>query len=104
MDDQTELLKMALVGYQAQRATLEGTIANLKELIARKTVGRALADIPVEGQWGITLDKTASRRLAALRRGEASPRKRKGMSKAGREAIAAAQRKRWRKFHKRRAA
>ena len=73
----SEFLAAALIGYQQQRAEIDGKIAEL-----RQQLGERWASVPTGSADGTR------------------PARKRTMSAAGRKRIAEAQRKRWKAFHK----
>ena len=79
----TQLLQMALIGFEAERQKIQ---AKIDEIKSRLGGGR--------GRPGAAVAPTASQ----------APRTRRQMSAAGRRKIAAAQKKRWAEYRKKKAA
>lgn len=77
----TQLLRMALIGYEAERQKIQDKIAELQ----RRLNGRA-------GRSGASIAATPAKRVT------------RRMSAAARKRIAEAQRKRWAAFRKKQAA
>ena len=96
-----QLLAMALIGYEAQKAKLDAAIADIQAQLGQRTssVGtepqiRRKRTMSVAGRRRIAAAQR--KRWAAIHNAKAKPKaaKRK-LSAAGRKAIAAAARKRW---------
>jgi len=96
-----DLLAMALIGYEAQKAKITEAIRQIQAQLGQRGPGR-----PPRVAAKRTLSVAARRRIAAAQRkrwaavresqsqGVAAPKKRK-LSAAGRRAIIAATKKRW---------
>jgi len=108
---QTDLLAMALVGYEREKAKIEATIANIRAQLGLRGPGRprAAAGTGVAAPGRRTLSASARRRIAEAQRkrwaaikgtktAAAKPKRR--LSAAGRKAIIEATKKRWAAFHK----
>jgi len=96
-------LEMALIGYEAERARLQATIAEIQGQLSGNPDGAQSApkkrtmSAAVRARIGAAQRK----RWAAQRQAtEAPERPKRKMSAAGRKAIAAATKKRWAAFHK----
>lgn len=74
-----DTLRAALIGYQAERESIEGKIAEIRRQLGRSAPAGSVAT-------------------------PRGPRKKRTLSAAARKRIAAAQRKRWRAFKKAKAA
>ena len=101
-----DFLKMALVGYEAQRAKINAAIAELRARLGHQASGAPAQSAPMKR----TMSAAARRRIAAAQRKRwaavrknqaqgsaekhAAPKKRK-MSAAARKRIGDATRKRW---------
>ena len=108
-----DLLAMALVGYQAEKARLEATIKDIQAQLGHRGPGRPKATADGAGQSAPrkgTMSAAGRKRIAAAQRKRwavlkksqaqaAAPKKRK-LSAAGRRAISEATKKRWAAFHK----
>ncbi len=93
----TAMLSMALIGYEAEKKKIEEKIAELRGHIAKRTVSPGAA----------TTKKVGRPRKVAQEEGAestAAKRQRKPLSAAARKRIAIAQRKRWAEHRKRTAA
>jgi len=111
---QNDLLAMALVGYEREKAKIEATIADIKAQLGLRGPGRPKAAIGIAGVSAPTgrrtLSASARRRIAEAQRKRwaaikgtktaavAKPKRR--LSAAGRKAIIEATKKRWAAFHK----
>jgi hypothetical protein len=103
-----DLLTMALVGYEAQRAKITEAIRDIQAQLGHRGAGRPQAAVDGATPAKRTMSVAARRRIAAaqrkrwaaVRKGQsqgnavAAPKKRK-LSAAGRKAIIEATRKRW---------
>jgi len=103
-----DLLAMALVGYEAQRAKIIEAISEIQAQLGRRGPGRPKAATDGAAPAKRVLSASARRRIAAAQRKRwaavraqgksaakpAAPKKRK-LSAAGRKAIIAATKKRW---------
>jgi len=101
-----DLLAMALIGYEAQKAKLTEAIRGIQDQLGQRGPGRP-PRVATDGAAPAkrTLSVAARRRIGAAQRkrwaalkkseaGVAAPKKRK-LSAAGRRAIIAATKKRW---------
>ena len=106
-----DLLSMALVGYEAQRAKIDAAIAEIRARLGH-VAGAPTQSAPREHRMSATgrrhIAAAQRKRWAAVRKGKsraksaakpAAPKKRK-LSAAGRKAIIEATRKRWAAFRK----
>src|SRR6266446_7264119 len=103
-----DLLVMALVGYEAEKARIEGAMREIQAQLGHRGPGRPKAATDGAAPAKRTMSAAARRRIAAaqrkrwaaVRKGQAqgksvaAPKKRK-LSAAGRKAIIEATRKRW---------
>ncbi len=108
---QTDLLAMALVGYEREKAKIEAAITEIRDQLGLRGRGRPKAAAATTGQAAPgkrTLSAAARRRIAAAQRkrwaaikGKSAPAKpKRKLSAAGRRAIIEATKKRWAAFHK----
>ena len=108
---QADLLAMALVGYEREKAKIEASIAEIRAQLGLRGPGRpkAAARISEPSAAGRrTLSASARKRIAEAQRkrwaaikGTAAPAKpKRKLSAAGRRAIIEATKKRWAAFHK----
>jgi len=107
---QTDLLAMALVGYEREKAKIETTIAEIRAQLGLRGPGRPKAVSAIAGTapGKRTLSASARKRIAEAQRkrwaaikgtkAQAKPKRR--LSAAGRRAIIEATKKRWAAFHK----
>ena len=103
-----DLLAMALVGYEAQRAKIDEAIREIQAQLGHRGPGRPQATTDGAAPAKRTLSAAARKRIAAAQRKRwaavrksqseskavVAPKKRK-LSAAGRRAIIAATKKRW---------
>ena len=103
-----DLLAMALVGYEAQKAKIDAAIRGIQAQLGHRRPGRPSVAADGAAPAKRTMSPAARRRIAASQRkrwaalkksqsqdkGAAAPKKRK-LSAAGRRAIIEATRKRW---------
>jgi hypothetical protein len=100
-----DLLAMALIGYEAQRAKIDAAIREIQAQLGHRGPGRPQAAVDGATPAKRTMSVAARRRIAAAQRkrwaavraqgkSAAAPKKRK-LSAAGRRAIIAATKKRW---------
>jgi hypothetical protein len=101
------ILEMALVGYQAEKARIETAIADIREQLGYRGPGRPKEALDKTGPAAPrkrTMSRAARQRIAmaqkkrwaAVREAKAEPKKpQRNLSAAGRRAIIAATRKRW---------
>jgi hypothetical protein len=103
-----DLLAMALIGYEAQKAKIDAAIRDIQAQLGHRRPGRPKAATDGAAPAKRTLSAAARRRIAAAQRKRwaalkksqsqgkavAAPKKRK-LSAAGRRAIIEATRKRW---------
>jgi hypothetical protein len=106
------LLAMALVGYESEKARIEAAIAEIRAQLGQRGPGRPkAASVTTEptGPKRRTLSASARKRIAAaqrkrwaaLKKGKAeTPKPKRKLSAAGRRAIVEATKKRWAAFHK----
>ncbi len=108
---QADLLAMALVGYEREKAKIEAAIADIRNQLGLRGRGRpksAAATTSQAAPGKRTLSPAARRRIAAAQRkrwavikGKSAPAKpKRKLSAAGRRAIIEATKKRWAAFHK----
>ena len=108
---QADLLAMALVGYEREKAKIEETIAEIRAQLGIRGPGRPKAATAMTGEAAAgkrTLSASARKRIAEAQRkrwaaikGTAEPTKpKRKLSAAGRRAIIEATKKRWAAFHK----
>lgn len=109
---QADLLAMALVGYEREKAKIEASIAEIRGQLGLRGPGRPKAATGTTEQAAPakrTLSAAARRRIAeaqrkrwaALKGAKAGPEKpKRRLSAAGRRAIIEATKKRWAAFHK----
>ena len=103
-----DLLAMALVGYEAQKARLEATIKGIQAQLGHRGPGRPKAAAGGAAPAKRVLSDSARRRIGAAQRkrwaalrksktasAEAAAPKKRRLSAAGRRAIIAATKKRW---------
>ena len=110
----TDVLKMALVGYEQASEKIDAVIADIQAQLGRRGPGRPkaiLGDGAGQTARKRVLSAAARRRIglaqrkrwAAQRRAKSeAQRPKRKLSAAGRAAIIAATKKRWAAFHKRR--
>ena len=110
--EEHNLLSMALVGYEREKAKIEATIADIRAQLGLRGPGRPKAlPAATEATAGRrTLSASARRRIAEAQRkrwaalkgnGKAATGKpKRRLSAAGRKAIIEATKKRWAAFHK----
>ncbi len=110
-----DLLAMALVGYEAQKAKINAAIAEIQAQLGHRGPGRPRVAADGAAPAKRVMSAAARRRIAAAQRkrwaavrkgqaqgksaGKAAPKKRK-LSAAGRKAIIEATRKRWAAYRK----
>ena len=96
-----ELLEMALIGYEAQKAKLDAAIAGIQAQLSGRTSSDGAAP---QASRKRTMSAAGRKRIAAaqrkrwsaIKKTDAEPtRPKRKLSAAGRKAIAAAARKRW---------
>lgn len=109
---QVDLLAMALVGYEREKAKIEATIADIRAQLGLRGRGRPKSATGTSGEAAApgkrTLSAAARQRIAAAQRkrwaaikGKPEPAKpKRKLSAAGRRAIIEATKKRWAAFHK----
>jgi hypothetical protein len=99
-----DLLAMALVGYEAEKARIEGAIREIQAQLGHRSPGRPTAATDGAAPAKRVLSASARRRIAAaqrkrwavIRKAKAEPQKpKRKLSAAGRRAIIEATRKRW---------
>lgn len=111
-----DILQMALIGYESQRAKVEAAIADLQARLGHRGPGRPRTSPDGAGQSAgkkRTLSAAGRRRIAlaqkkrwaALKKAKATPEQqrekpKRKISSAGRAAIVAATKKRWAAYHK----
>jgi len=112
IDRNRDLLAMALVGYESQKAKIEATITDIRQQLGHRGPGRPKAEPDGARQIAPkkrTMSLSARRRIAAaqrarwakLKKAQAKPvRAKRKLTAAGRRAIAAALKKRWAAVHK----
>ena len=100
-----DLLAMALIGYEAQRAKITEAISEIQAQLGQRELGRPKAAADSAAPAKRTMSAAARKKIAAAQRKRwaavreqgkiaAAPKKRK-LSAAGRRAIIAATKKRW---------
>jgi hypothetical protein len=105
-----DLLAMALVGYESQKAKIDAAISEIQAQLGNRGPGRPRATNDGAAPKKHTLSAAARRRIAAHQRARwaafkkreakaAAPKKRK-MSAAARKRIGDATRKRWAAYRK----
>jgi len=99
-----DLLVMALVGYEAEKARIEGAVREIQAQLGHRGPGRPKAATDGAAPAKRVLSASARRRIAAaqrkrwaaIRQAKAQPVKpKRKLSAAGRRAIVEATRKRW---------
>jgi hypothetical protein len=92
-----DLLAMALVGYEEQKARIDAAIADIRARLEHNPDGQPASKkrtMSVAGRRRIAAAQR--RRWAAVKKAKAKPEKpRRKLSAAGRKAIVAATKKRW---------
>src|SRR5882672_2563085 len=99
-----DLLAMALIGYEAQKAKIDAAIREIQAQLGHRGPGRPKAAADGAAPSKRTLSVATRRRIAAaqrkrwaaIRKAKAQPAKpKRKLSAAGRRAIIAATKKRW---------
>ena len=105
-----DLLAMALIGYEAEAAKIDATVAEIQAELGHRGPGRPAGATDGAAPAKRVMSAAARKRIAAAQRkrwaavraqgkGVAAPKKRK-LSAAGRKAIIEATRKRWAAYRK----
>src|SRR5258706_11204739 len=98
-----DLLAMALIGYEAQKAKIDEAIRGIQAKLGHRGPGRPKAAADGAAPAKRTLSVAARRKIAAaqrkrwaaIREGKGVTPKKRKLSAAGRRAIIAATKKRW---------
>lgn len=107
---QADLLAMALVGYEREKAKIEASIAEIRAQLGLRGPGRpkSVAGMTEADGAKRTLSASARRRIAdaqrkrwaAIKGNSQAAKPTRRLSPAGRRAIIEATKKRWAAFHK----